>query len=183
MKKIIIIAASIVSFGFAANAQTTSTAQQTVNLNLTDAIELVFVGSGTATGAAVTMPFTTIADYTNGVTSSAQQLRVRSNKKYNVTVKTNAASFTYTGSATPVPTMPVSGVLGIIVSQNGTSGTIASPFSAATYATLTSASQALINNGVNGSNQTFSVTYQGTPGFNYPGGNYAVDVVYTATQP
>ncbi len=183
MKKIVIIAASLVSFGFAAKAQTTSTAQQTVNLNLTDAIELVFVGSGTATGAAVTMPFTTISDYTNGVSSAAQQMRVRSNKKFNVTVKANAANFTYTGSATPTPTMPVSGVLGIIVSQNGTSGTIASPFSAATYATLTSAAQAMINNGVNGNNQTFSVTYKGTPGFNYPGGNYAVDVVYTATQP
>ncbi len=48
MKKIIAIAA-LISAGFAANAQTpaSTSASQTVNLSLTDAIELTFTGSGT----------------------------------------------------------------------------------------------------------------------------------------
>ena len=182
MKKIIIAAAAFVSFSIAAKAQVNSAGQQTVNLALTDAIELTFTGSGTATGASVTLPFTTVNDYANGVTSAAQQLKVRSNKNFTVAVKSNAANFTYTGSTTPVPTMPVSGVLGIMVSANGTGGTIASPFTASTYSTLTATNQSLITNGTRGGNQTFSVQYQGTPGFAYPAGNYAVDVVYTATQ-
>ena len=182
MKKIIIAAAAFVSFSFAAKAQVNSAGQQTVNLSLTDAIELTFTGSGTATGASVTLPFTTVNDYANGVTSAAQQLKVRSNKNFTVAVKSNAANFTYTGSTTPAPAMPVSGVLGVMVSANGTGGTIASPFSASTYSTLTATNQSLITNGTRGGNQTFSVQYQATPGFSYPAGNYSVDVVYTATQ-
>lgn len=183
MKKIIAIAATSVFFTLGAKAQTVSSnASQTVNLSLTDAIELTFTGSGTATGASVTLPFTTVNDYANGVTSSAQALKVKSNKNFTVAVKSNAANFTYTGTATPAPTMPVSGVLGILVSANGTGGSIATPFSASTYSTLTATNQSLISNGTRGGNQTFSVQYQGTPGFSYPAGNYAVDVVYTATQ-
>ncbi len=101
MKKIVILAASIVSFGFAANAQTTSTAQQTVNLNLTNAIEIMFTGSNSATGTTVNLAFDDISDYQNGVESGAQELRVRSNKKFNVSVKTNSSTFSYTGSASP----------------------------------------------------------------------------------
>ena len=183
MKKIIAIAA-LVSAGFAANAQTpaSAAATQTTNLSLADAIELTFTGSGTATGSAVTMSFADVNDYANGVTSAAQALKVRSNKDFSVTVKSNAANFTYTGSTTPAPTMPVSGVLAVKVSANGTGGSIASPFSSSAYSTLTSSNQSQISGGTRGGNQTFSVMYQATPGFSYPAGTYAVDVVYTATQ-
>jgi len=181
MKKVIAIAALAIS-GFAANAQASSTATQTVNLNLSNAIELTFTGSGTATGAAVNLAFNTVNDYANGVQSSAQELKVRSNKKFGVTVKTNNASFSYTGSTTPAPVMPVSGVLGLKVSANGTGGTIATPFSATAFNGLTSTAANLISNGLNGGNQTFSVMYEATPGFTYPAGTYTVDVVYTATQ-
>ena len=181
MKKIIAITA-LVSLGFAANAQTpaSTTAQQTTNLSLADAIELTFTGSGSATGAAVTMSFANVNDYANGVTSSAQGLKVRSNKNFTVAVKTNAPTFTYTGSATPIPSMPVASVLDVKVSANGTGGTIATGFD--NYKDLSSTNQNLITNGSRGGNQTFSVQYQATPGFSYPAGNYAVDVVYTATQ-
>lgn len=184
MKKVILFSAAVLSFGFAANAQTpaSTTAQQTANLSLADAIELTFTGSGTATGAAVTMTFANVNDYANGVTSAAQALKVRSNKNFSVTVKSNAANFTYTGSTTPAPAMPVSGVLGLKVSANGTGGAVASPFTTTTYSTLTSANQNLITAGTRGGNQTFSIMYEATPGFSYPAGNYAVDVVYTATQ-
>ncbi len=183
MKKIIAIVA-LISAGFAANAQTpaSTSASQTVNLSLTDAIELTFTGSGTATGAAVTMSFNNVNDYANGVQSAAQALKVRSNKNFTVAVKTNAANFTYTGSTTPAPTMPVSGVLAVKVSANGTGGSIATPFSSSAFSGLTSTNQNLITNGSRGGNQTFSVMYEATPGFSYPSGNYAVDVVYTATQ-
>lgn len=180
MKKVIAILA-LATIGYSASAQTvSSTATQTVNLALSNAIELTFTGSGTATGAAVTIPFTTVTDYANGVESSAQQLKVRSNKAFGVTVKANAANFTYTGSTSPAPTMPVSGVLAAKVSANGTGGTIAGSFGS--YTSLTSSAQNLISNGANGGNQTFSVMYEATPGFAYPAGTYTVDVVYTATQ-
>ena len=82
----------------------------------------------------------------------------------------------------PAPKMPVEKVLGLMVSANGTGGTIGAPFSATGYATLTSKDQSLIANGSRGGNQTFEVKYQATPGFAYPAGTYSVDVVYTATQ-
>ncbi|MBS1585179.1 MAG: hypothetical protein JSS82_06485 [Bacteroidetes bacterium] len=181
MKKIIIIAATLFT-GLAAQAQTSTTASQTVNLVLTNAIDMTFTANGNATGPLVSMPFNTTNDYASGVTSSAQQLKVRSNKNFNVTVKSSATNFSYTGTTTPAPTMPVSGVLGLEVSANGTGGSIVSPFSAAAYSTITSSNQNLLSNGTYGGNQTFSVMYQATPGWSYPAGTYAVDVVYTATQ-
>ena len=182
MKKIIAIAA-FVSLGFAANAQNAnSSASQTTNLSLSNAIEITFTGTGNATGSDVTIPFTTVNDYANGVESSAQSLKVRSNKNFTVAVKTNATNFSYSGSTSPAPTMPVSGVLGIMVTANGTGGTIGNNFSGTAYNTLTSSNQDLITNGSRGGNQTFSVKYKATPGFAYPAGTYSVDVVYTATQ-
>ena len=142
MKKIIIIAASFLGLSTVANAQAaSSTATQQVGLALTNAIAMTFTGSGTSTGTAVSIPFSTVADYANGVASSAQGLMVQSNKNFTVTVNTNAANFSYTGSTTPSPTMPVSGVLALKVSANGTGGSIASPFSASSYSTLTSTAQ------------------------------------------
>jgi antitoxin component of RelBE/YafQ-DinJ toxin-antitoxin module len=184
MKKVLIlIAIAIVSFSIAANAQNASAnANQNVSLTLSNAIAITFTGSGTNTGAAVTLPFSTVSDYANGVTSAAQQLRVQSNLPFSVTVKSNAANFSYTGSYTTGTTMPVSGVLKLMVSANATGGTIASPFSSVSYATLSSADQNLINNGTYGANQLFSVQYQATPGFTYPAGTYTTQVVYTATQ-
>jgi hypothetical protein len=182
MKKVFAIAAMI-SASFAANAQNaTSTATQTVNLNLSNAIELTFTGNNSATGAAVNLAFNTVNDYANGVTSSEQGLKVRSNKNFAVTVKTNAAAFTYTGTTSPAPVMPVADVLGLMVSANGTGGTIATPFSATAYTDLSSTAKNLISNGSRGGNQTFGVKYEATPGFAYPAGTYTVDVVYTATQ-
>ncbi|MCB9045047.1 MAG: hypothetical protein H6550_02790 [Chitinophagales bacterium] len=185
MKKIIAIAV-FASIGFEANAQNqanqTSSASQTTNLVLSNAIEITFTGNSSATGADVTIPFTTVNDYANGVESDAQELKVRSNKNFSVAVKANATNFSYTGNTTPAPTMPVSGVLAVKVTANGTGGSIASPFSSTAYSTLTASNQDLITAADRGGNQTFSVKYKATPGFAYPAGTYAVDVVYTATQ-
>ena len=184
MKKIILFAAAaILASNVSVNAQVvSSTANQNVSLALSNAIAITFVASNSATGTAVSIPFNTVADYTNGVTSSAQQIKVQSNKSFHVWANASATNFTYVGSTTPAPTMPVNGVLGIQVTNNSTGGTITSGYSGA-YGPLTTTSTAIINNGTNGGNQTFSVTYQATPGFAYPAGTYTTNVVYTATQP
>ncbi len=183
MKKIVLFSVILTCINFAVKAQApSSTATQTVNLNLSNAIELTFTGSGTATGAAVNLAFNTVNDYANGVASSEQTLRVRSNRRFGVTVRTNNANFTYTGAVTPAPVMPVSGVLSLKVGGNTTGGTVASPFSTSAYNGLSATAANLITNAANGGNQTFGVLYQATPGFAYPAGTYTVDVVYTATQ-
>ncbi len=77
MKKIILIAAAFIGITTAANAQNaSSTAQQQVELALSNTIDITFTGSGTATGGTVTLPFSTVTDYANGVESAAQQLKV-----------------------------------------------------------------------------------------------------------
>ena len=183
MKKIVIIAAALVGFTLNASAQlSTANATQSASLVLSNAIAITFTGSGTSTGGAVTLPFTTVADYANGVTSTAQQLKVQSNLAFDVAVKANATNFTYTGTYTTGTTMPVSGVLKLMVTANSSGGSIASPFSSTAYTTLTATDQNLITNGTYGSNQLFSVQYMATPGFTYPAGTYTTNVVYTATQ-
>lgn len=181
MKKLVFIII-ILFTGIAAGAQVNSSASQTINLNLSNAIEISFTGTGTTTGDAVNMAFITVDNYANGVESDPQELKVRSNKNFTVTIKSNSTNFTYTGTTTPAPTMPVSGVLGLMVISNSTGGAIASPFSLISYSGITSSNQNLLTNGTRGGNQLFSIQYQATPGFQYPAGNYAVDVVYTATQ-
>ena len=185
MKKIIILAASIFSFA-AVKAQNTSnassTASQTVQLALSNALEITFTGNGSATGSTVTLPFATVNDYANGVESAAQEIRVRSNKNFSVTVKTAAANFSVTNNGnTATSSMPAS-VLGVAVASNNTGGQIGQGFSANSYNVLSATAANLITNAANGGNQTFSVKYKATPGFAYPAGTYATDVVFTATQ-
>ena len=167
----------------AAKAQSASAAgSQQVDLVLGNVIDITFNSTGTSTGSAINLPFTTAADYANGVTSTAQSLKVRSNQPFNVTVKTSAANFTYTGSYTTGTTIPVNGALKVMVTANTTGGAIAAPFSSTSYSTLTSTNQNLITNGSYGNNQQFSVQYQATPGSTHPAGTYSTTVVYTATQ-
>lgn len=180
MRKIVLlVAATLIAF-VSAKAQVNSSASQTVNLNLSNAIEITFTGSGTTTGDPVTMSFTTVNDYANGVESADQQLKVRSNKNFKVSVKSNATNFTYTGTTTPAPTMVVANVLNLKVTANSSGGTIANSFS--TYQDVPTSNIDILSNCSRGSNQTFSVKYWADPQFDFPAGNYAVDVVYTATQ-
>lgn len=184
MKKVIAIAV-FATATIAANAQSSNqseSASQTVNLKLDNAIEITFTGSGNKTGADVNIPFNSVNDYASGVESKDQQLKVRSNKDFDVTVKANASDFTYSGNTNPAPVMPVKGVLNLMVSNNSTGGSIVAPFSATAFNSLTNTDQDLIKSGSRGGNQTFAIKYKATPGFNYPAGTYSVDVVYTATQ-
>lgn len=184
MKKIIIATAAIISFASAASAQTNAsgTAQQSVQLALSNALEITFVSGNAATGATVSLPFTTAEDYANGVESTTQQLKIRSNKDFGVTVKTSGANFMVTnGGNTSTSSMPTS-VLGLVVTNNSTGGQLGQGFSASTYKTLSSTPANLITSADKGGNQHFTVKYKATPGFAYPAGTYTTDVVYTATQ-
>ena len=184
MKKIIIAAMAAIGFTTVANAQSNASgaASQTVELALSNALEITFTGNGSATGSTVTLDFTTVNDYANGVASADQEIKVRSNKNFGVTVKTSTANFSVTNAGvTTTSSMPAS-VLGVEVSANGTGGSIASGFSSSAYSALSSTAANLIDNATYGGNQTFSVKYKATPGFAYPAGVYATDVVYTATQ-
>lgn len=147
---------------FTASAQNaTSNTNHNVTLTMTDAIEIVFTAGGSGAG----LSFTTVEHYSNGVTSSnAATLRVRSNKAYDVTVKAAAANFTSTSATT----MPVSGVLAVKKSTDGT------------FVGLSTADAALTT-GTRGDG-TFNVDYRATPGFNYNGGSYVANIIYTATQ-
>lgn len=183
MKQLIAIAVfATIANATWAQSNVKSSASQTVKLELSNAIEITFVGNNSANGSDVTIPFNGVNDYANGVESNDQLLKVRSNKDFCVAVKTNAANFSYSGSTNPAPVMPVSNVLNLLVSSNNTGGTISNPFSAASYATLSDSDQELIKDGIRGGNQSFGIKYKATPGFAYPAGSYAVDVVYTATQ-
>lgn len=185
MKKLLAVAFLSVS-AYAANAQNASnmdaSATQAVDILLSNAIDISFTSNNTPTGQLVTLPFTTINDYLNGVESASQEIKVRSNKTFKVDVKTNAASFTYIGPTTPAPVMPISDVLSLKITANNTGGTYDGPYTPAAFYTLREFNQLLLLNCNAGANQTFSVAYRATPGFVYPAGAYSVNVVYTATQ-
>ena|SRR5690606_9919114 len=184
MKKFILAAASFLAITATGKAQNTANASatQTVQLQLSNVLEIQFTANNSATGNTVTLPFTTTSDFANGVESTEQQLRVRSNKKFAVTVKTSGASFMVSNNgSTATSNMPTS-VLGLALTDNQTGGQTGQGFSASSYAPLSSSAQNLITNANNGANQTFKVKYKAAPGFAYPAGTYTTDVIYTATQ-
>jgi len=182
MKKLILFAASFVSCAFAANAQSAAgNATQTVNLALSNALEIIFTGSGTNVGTTVTMPFTTASDFATGAVSANQELMVRSNKNFTVNVKASSAYFTVTNAGvTSSSSMPVADVLSMKLVSTNTAGTVAGGFN--NFTNLTVSPQDLITNASRGNNQIFSVKYKANPGFEYPAGIYSTDVIYTATQ-
>jgi hypothetical protein len=177
MKKAFIFIFIFSSYAIGSYAQASSSANQNVALNLSNAIVISFVSGGT-----VTVPFASIADYVNGLPSSDQQIKVQSNKGFNVTMNANAENFTYSGSTTPAPVMPLNNVLYVEVAANNTGGSIGTVFSNH-YGSVTTSPQTILKGCNNGGNQTFSVEYFTQPGFSYPAGTYTVNVIYTATQP
>ncbi|MBL7682849.1 MAG: hypothetical protein JNK00_05775 [Flavipsychrobacter sp.] len=170
----------IIACSIGAHAQS-SNSSQTVTMGVSSTIELAFTGSNNAASATVNLNFNTVNDYANGVTSSNQELKVTSNRNFTVAVKTSGTHFSYTGSTSPAPAMPV-GILGLMIASNATGGTIASPFSATAYNSLTSSNQMLLNTCTAGNSKLFAVKYKATPEFAYPAGTYTVDVLFTATQ-
>ncbi len=180
MKKIFIYIAILAGFVTKANAQAvTASATQTTNLALSDAIELTFANGG---GGTQSMAFNTIFDLLNGVQSTTQDLVVKSNKKFKVSVATNSNNFTYTGSATSNNVIPVSSALKIMVVSNNTGGSLPLTFLLSWLGLSGTSSQTLLTNCNAGGNQTFTVKYKTTPGSTSAAGTYTAEVVYTATQ-
>lgn len=182
MKKILILSIFVVACTatFAQNA--TSTGQQTVQLALSNALDISFTANGTATGSTVSMAFTSANDYANGVESAAQELKIRSNKNFKVSVKSDLTNFAYSGSGNLYTAVVPSNIFELKVTGNSTGGSVATPFSTTGYSSLTTSDQDLILNGTNGDDKRFSIKYKSTPGFGMPAGTYSFDVVYTATQ-
>lgn len=180
LKKIIVISL-LALCSIAAQAQNdAASGSQTANLNLSDAIDISFVSSTTVQN----IEFNSLNDLINGVETAEHELRVRSNKKFKVTVKPSSRNFTYSGSYVLNTLLRVSNVMKIAVTDNNTGGT--QPF----FAQLTGWQSfsyfgwptTLLNNCDAGGNQTFKVKYKATPGVNAVAGTYTVDMVYTATQ-
>jgi hypothetical protein len=180
MKHIILVIA-LVSYRLISFGQTAS-GNVNVNLSLANAISISFVSTGTETGGLLNISFGTLANYKNGITSATQQIKVQSNKTFNISVSSNSDYFTYSGTVSPAPLMPVNGVLALQASSNSTGGIINAAFRT-TYGSISSTAKSLISGGSLGSNKTFKVKYKATPGFNYPQGTYTANIVYTATQP
>lgn len=179
MKKVILFTLVLLSTYLGVNAQNAASGgQQTAKLQLSNAIEIKFYSN--YYGGAQTMSFNSVNDYANGVYTGYQILLVRSNKDYNITVKTNAQNFSYSGPTSPAPVMPVS-ALNMGLFYNGTRGKSSSTFYGK-YAPLKATAQNLISNGKRGDFRYFFTRYKATPGFAYPAGTYTTEVIYTATQ-
>lgn len=179
MKKIALFTLMLTCIAVAVKAQNANAgASQTANLSLSNAISISFYSN--YYGGTQNMTFNSVNDYANGVYTGYQILVVNSNKKYNVTVKANASNFTYNGSTTPAPVMPVS-KLNVALLYNATGGQVKNGFYN-NYKPLSNTAQTLLNNCSNGSFKYFATRYKATPGFAYPAGTYTADVVYTATQ-
>ncbi len=182
MKKIALFIAIIGLVSTASFAQTqanqNTAASQNAKLVLSNAIDIGFYSS--YYGGTQNLRFESVNDFANGKTTGWQILVVKSNKDYNVTVKTNASNFTYSGNTSPAPTMPVS-VLNMALFYNGTGGTPSGTFNGS-YSPLSAQDQTLISNGRRGNFKYFFTRYKATPGFAYPAGTYTAEVIYTATQ-
>lgn len=163
-----------------AQAQSSTTVTQVVDLSLTNTIVLKFTATNSTSGSAVSLPISTVSNYTSGVTSSTYQLSASSTKAFNIAVKSNASNFTYTGSYTTGTTMPVSGSLSVQVTANSTGGSIANNFNS--YQSVTSSNQNILTGCTSGSSKLFSIQYRANPSMSYPAGTYTTSVVYTATQ-
>lgn len=158
-----------------------ASASQTIQLILYPTIDLKFTNTNTATGATVNMAFSNNAAYRSGVISGTQELQIRSNKNFKISVQADASNFAYSGNQNET-TMPVNNTLFMAVTNNSTGGSVASAFNNS-YNSLSSSSQELILNGHLGDDQKMVLAYKAKPDMSYPAGVYSVGVIYTATQP
>jgi len=181
MKKVILILTILLAnamYSFAQN-NASETATQTVQLQMSNALEITFTSNNTNIGDLVSIPFTTVNDYANGVESGTQEIKVRSNKNFNVNVKSsNEKFYVSTGSGSSLSSYKVEDILTLKVISNQTSGN--NQYSS--FKKVKADNQTLLSNCSRGGNQTFTLKYKADPGFDLPAGTYSTTVVYTATQ-
>lgn len=154
--------------GATANAQVANNKTATLNVVITDQIE-VRMNTGT-----VALNFNTAADYRSGVsTSPTDQFTVTSNKAYSLAVRA-AGALAGTGSNTA--TIAASNI-NVEVTTTGV-GTKTARDLSATNQTLAAGAPAAIN-------QAFSLTYKtpvGGTAFLVPADTYSTTLTFTATQ-
>lgn len=184
MKKLLLLIPSTIILAAAAFAQDgeSSGASQSAVLQLNNGIDISYMATGDGSGEEAIMNFANPNDYSNGVMSAEQQLKVRSNKTFKVAVRCDESTFAYSGSSNNAPQSMPNDALWLKVTDNNTGGNVQAPFSSNSFASITTNSQDLLVDGHRGGNQTFAVMYKCTPGFNLPAGTYSMNVVYTATQ-
>lgn len=171
------ITIAFLSSAIAASAQSSSSsAAQNVKLQLEPAIEITNI-----TSTDVNIGFNTVNHYVNGVQSNDQEFKVKSNQDFVITVKTDANSFSYSGTTFPAPVMPVDNILFLSVTNNNTGGSKSALFNSG-YSSLSANPKQLLLNCKNGGNRRFAVNYKAVPSTSYPAGLYSVGVIYTATQ-
>ena len=172
MIRTLLLCLFIAGFGITAFAQD-SVKTQTLNVSLSDVIQLTLAGSPEAT-----LTFSGAQTLLDGVTSNEEEFIVRSNKSFDVSVRTDNALFQTLVS--PDPQMRVDDVLKLKLTTNNTGGTIAPAFT--DFSFLTSTPQLLITDGAKGEDKSFKVTYRAMPNFGFPQGSYKTNIIYTATQ-
>jgi len=183
MKKLVVVLLMLTKATLGlSQTSVTETAHQIVQLNLTNTIEIAFTSNNTSIGTTVTLPFSNVNDYANGVESTDQELSVSSNKHFTVSVNTLSPSFLVTNNGVTTPSNMPTSVLAILIAANNTGGTIGQGFSNSTYSSLSSTASNLLTGANNGYLEKFAIKYKATPGFIYPSGVYSTDVVFTATQ-
>jgi len=176
----IVFCMSKVGYAQVSTGNAMGTAQQTIQLSLTTALDISFTNSNSANGSMVSMSFNDANDYANGVESGEQELRVRSNKNFKVGAKIDLSNFTYVGPGNVNPSQSPSNAVQLKVTSNNTGGSIVAGFVG--YGSLNTTDKDIILNGVNGNDQKFKVKYKCNPGWAMPAGTYTFAIVYTATQ-
>lgn len=156
-------------------------ASQATQIGLSDVIEIVFSDNVSPDGPVVYMPFNNSNDFKNGVTFADQQLRVRSNSEFKVSLKYDRNTFNYIGNENADVNV-LEEALAVMVTSNNTGGQVAAPFSTDNYAPIAGTDKDLLVNGARGGNQNFAVKYKCTPKHHMPVGNYFINVIYTATK-
>lgn len=181
MKKIrliLLLAAGAVNIA-AGQDNEAGSASQSTRLVMSNAIDITFNAGGTSQSE-VSLAFNNVNDYANGVESSPIEMKIRSNKKFDVFAKTSASRFAYSGPESKDPKMNVN-KLKIKVVSNNTGGSVPSAVNNK-YSNMSKSNKKLINDGTPGGDNVFAVQYKADPGFEFPAGTYSVEVIYTATQ-
>lgn len=183
MKKTAILFILSFSLCIAAYAQGSVGSSQMLMMSLSNVIEVSFSGSSAAFEGPISMQFKNPGDYIHGIESPKQDIRVRTNKAFNVNVQAKSGTFNYNGPQYPAPEMPIDSTLSMSVTDNGTGSTIAPGTGGNnSYFPISTESQNVIIGGGTNGNQNYSVKYKTKPGQSIPEGTYAVDLIYTASQ-
>ena len=164
MKKSILTSIALVLVALAANAQST-TASHRVKVIAASILEIEMTST-----ADVVMNFTTSSDYDNGVTAlSAAELKVKSNKGWQVAVSTTATNFDAIDALNDAEIAASA----LKVRKTGTTG----------YNAITSGNAiANGNKGGHTAGRVFNIDYSLNPGY-FAADTYVVPVTFTVSNP